>query len=238
METTPLTETFVPGCTYCEGFLMPGAPHRESRWNRRVLEAEHFVVVPTLGMLVPGWLLIVSKSHCPNLASVSEAMEEELERVHDDARSLLEQAFGRPIFFEHGPAPSSRSAGGSCIDHAHWHAVPASFDLLPDLARDYDVHRIDGFSELRRIHREHGAYLFYEDQEGRRFACASSSVPSQYFRRLVAKQIGTPELWDWAVIRGEANLEATFQRLSSLRRVETAFAANGHNLSSRRRGDL
>jgi hypothetical protein len=42
----------------CMCFNLVSARPREV-WNTPVLESEHFVVLPSLGSMVPGWVLVV-----------------------------------------------------------------------------------------------------------------------------------------------------------------------------------
>lgn len=200
------------GCRYCTSFLGLRSEDQEAIWNTRIMESEHFVVVPTLGMLVPGWLLIVTKAHYLNMAVLPSAYYSELEDVKIVVRHELSSKFGPTVFFEHGPACPGKPVGCG-IDHAHWHAVPLSFDLLPDLEVYFPHIRIHSALELRMIFNHHTSYLFYENQGGEAYAFPASDVPSQFFRRLVAQKIGESACWDWHIDAGLPNILGTLQRL-------------------------
>src|SRR4051794_28236920 len=76
-----------------------GAPYR-----RRVVELdESFVVMPSVGALVPGHLLLCPRSHARSLAALSAP--DAMARAADDARADLAAWAGAPVqAFEHGNA--------------------------------------------------------------------------------------------------------------------------------------
>lgn len=207
-ETIPSFEQ----CRYCVRFLSSWGVQREAIWNTPIMESEHFVVVPTLGMLVPGWLLIVTKGHYLNMALLPNAYYQELDEVKTATRRELTEKFGLPVLFEHGPACPGESAGCG-IDHAHWHAVPLPFDLLPDLEARFRRRHLQSATELRRVFYEGSSYLFYENQLGDAYLFTMDSLPSQFFRRLVAEKIGKPQYWDWHTDPGLPNILTTLERL-------------------------
>jgi len=95
-------------------------------------------VVPTLGSLVPGWLLVVPR--------VKSLAFRDLPKQHrQDILSLAQRlavevkAFGRNSFiFEHGPSKPS-SAVGCGVDQSHLHVVPMDGDLLSAALADESV---------------------------------------------------------------------------------------------------
>ncbi len=197
-----------PACQYCDKFLRPGTELNRAKWDVPVLETDHFVVVPTVGMLVPGWLLIISKKHHANLASLSKVEVQDFLHARDITKDLLQRTFGMPLFFEHGPCLKQQNAG-SCIDHAHYHAVPWPKDLMPLVSRDFKWNLVGNFNAVQKSYTAEGAYLLYENHDGEMFCSHPKKVPSQYFRQVIAREIGRPNDWDWAVFPEYETIEIT-----------------------------
>ncbi|MBI1925820.1 hypothetical protein HYR99_16420 [Candidatus Poribacteria bacterium] len=199
---------YVEGCPYCEGFLAPNAQEKDKIWNTILFESEHFVVVPTLGMILPGWLLIVAKQHLPNFAVLPEEWYSELKDIKARVHSKESELFHEPIVFEHGPKPGDATVG-SCIDHAHLHMIPIDRDILSELNTHYTFNRISNLHELRTHYREKGAYLYYENQRHEKYVCTAKQVPSQFIRQLIAHKCGKENRWDWAVFPETENIQKT-----------------------------
>jgi diadenosine tetraphosphate (Ap4A) HIT family hydrolase len=211
-------------CRYCTGFLNPQSDDRNAIWNTRLVESENFVVVPTLGMLSPGWLLVVSKDHYLSIGALDDTLYPELEQVKTAVQKDLREMFQAPIFFEHGPCTPTETAG-ACIDHAHLHAVPLSFDLFQDLATNYPYRKVKGLRALKGYFEKHIPYLYYENRKEEAYLFRASQVPGQLVRRLIAKRLGMPDLWDWGVYEGMENIEKTLSRYE-LRRVPIRIKPN------------
>jgi diadenosine tetraphosphate (Ap4A) HIT family hydrolase len=181
----------VSDCRYCSSL---SADADRLDWAV-VAEDELFVAIPSLGSLLPGWLLVVPKHHTLNLASLPPS-----ERIALDAfvaRLIPEWAaeFGRLSAFEHGPVLPG-SAAGCSIDHAHLHLVPVQALTLLDGARQrYPWLAWMRVSDLPSTPAD--PYLFVDDLEGRRWLAADQRIPSQSLRRVIAHQLGRAERYDW-----------------------------------------
>ena len=91
-----------------------------------MFESDNFVVFPSLGQIVEGYLLIAPKKHYIGVSGIPKELYPELEEVCKKVRNKLSEVYCVPLFFEHGPHKESK--GGCCIDHAHIHAVPVKTD--------------------------------------------------------------------------------------------------------------
>lgn len=105
---------------------------REGCTTRVVRETENFVVLPTIGQIVEGYLLIVSKQHYLSFGHIPAQCFREFMNLKEETRQVLSEVYTSPIFFEHGPISESKR-GGCCVEHAHLHVVPARIDLLDKL---------------------------------------------------------------------------------------------------------
>jgi diadenosine tetraphosphate (Ap4A) HIT family hydrolase len=166
----------------------------------RIIAREHgFVVMPTLGQLFKGSLLILPVQHCETIAELPPAtIESAIKLIGQWENKLL--PFGNPVIFEHG---AKCSTGQGCgIYHAHIHLVPvpgkvSSFDLLPDKARKAPS-LLAAWQELR----ESNHYLLFRDTDGKTMFFEPPMAPpdtfsSQYFRRQLAQHFDLKTAWDW-----------------------------------------
>lgn len=156
-------------------------------------------VLPSMGSLVPGWLLVVPNDHVISLAVLGLEQRSAFAEMVDRTTQRLAQRFGAVVQFEHGPAGEGRSAGCG-VDHAHLHLVP--FDAnLREMARGLDP-TID-ILKWRQVSWPWAAeitsghdYLFVRDTSGIGWFAEAPTVPSQLFRRVIARHLGQTQ-WDW-----------------------------------------
>src|SRR6185437_6435479 len=167
--------------------LAPGDSAHRSEFNTPVLESANFLVVPTLGHFVPGWLLIIPRLHYPCLGALDRSLATELNLVKAESEQLLMSMYSSVIKFEHGPC--STGVAGACVDHAHLHLVPTSVDLRCELSRRFVGRTINDITELANSYREGRSYLFFEDAKGVKTVYDVELLPSQYMRMLLAREL-------------------------------------------------
>jgi diadenosine tetraphosphate (Ap4A) HIT family hydrolase len=206
-------------CEFCNEFMGCSANSFAARYgheleSRLILEQSDFQVLPSLGQIVPGYLLLVPKQHFRALADMSLNELKELEVLKMYIASQLYSTYGDYLFFEHGARTSD--SGGCGISHAHLHAVPFPCDKDPveELTRSFAFEEISNLPELKRIQPEQ-PYLYYEAVRGKRYVFYPPFVPSQYIRRLLAEALGI-EMWDWRQCGREESLLTTLARTSQL----------------------
>jgi len=205
-------------CPYCEEFdrgyhLFKG----ENLGNRILHESDNFVVFPSLGQIVEGYLLIASKNHLVGLSDISELHFCELECVIEEVRKVLAKNYSEPIFFEHGPVNGNK--GGCCVNHAHLHAVPAKVSISDYLIRiGLEPNPLHDLLMLRFQSKIDKEYFYVDDSSGRlvfdNLRDALGYPESQYLRKVLAAQLGVPEKWDWRVYPGIEELQRTKIKLA------------------------
>jgi diadenosine tetraphosphate (Ap4A) HIT family hydrolase len=183
-------------CAFCP--QLSSRPSRGRPEDTILASTGSFVVWPSVGSLVEGWLIVVPKKHCLALASLGDADHGELTKLVSTLDSTLSAAYGLPVHtFEHGPAVPGTSIGCS-VDHAHLHVVPLGFDLAT-AARAFDPHRTwfeaGDLSTLRGRHLAGTPYLWVRSPTGGTWTTFGGGIPSQFFRRLIARELdlGEPE---------------------------------------------
>jgi len=124
-------------CRYCENIFSKSSMGETGVQDRILFESEHFVAVPTLGSLVEGWLLIVSKQHLICMGDLDPSLLEELIGFKSQVAGAVEFQYGSVAIFEHGPSQPKQSLGCG-VDHAHLHIVPIECDLMAGLGNVYE----------------------------------------------------------------------------------------------------
>jgi diadenosine tetraphosphate (Ap4A) HIT family hydrolase len=204
-------------CEFCDEFSGGQRNEYVCRYGlsaNRALVNGPLRVLPTLGQITEGHLLIIPVRHLCALADLSNEQIRELEDLREHVRSVLLDAYGACIFFEHGIR--NEGSGGCGIDHAHMHAVPVTaHGVLKILQKEFGGRSIHSIAEIRRILGHNSSYLFFEDALAQRYVFTVDNLPSQYMRKLVAASIGKSD-WDWRKRGHEPELISTVQRLTPL----------------------
>jgi len=202
-------------CPYCqefeEGFLRV---RDENLGNRILLQTPNFVVFPTLGCFVKGYLLIATRFHYVGIGQIPTTLHQELEGVQQKVRDVLSANYGiTPVFFEHGPALCGNKGGG-CIVHAHLHALPVKVDILEDISSRFECLQVNDFGYTQALHAQGIPYLFWQNADGKRFVAKVTEIlPAQFIRRIIAEKLGIPERWNWRNYLGLDELRHTIQTL-------------------------
>jgi diadenosine tetraphosphate (Ap4A) HIT family hydrolase len=209
-------------CEFCDEFAGGRANSFAVRYaneiaSRTILEQDGFRAMPSIGQIVPGYLLLVPNYHYRAFADMSL---EELNAAEGLKTGLTEQmrsTYGDCLFFEHGAR--TPDSGGCGISHAHLHIVPfpAEKDPVEELVRAFPVEEVSNLLDLKRI-QPGKSYLYYESVRGERYVFYPPFIPSQYIRRLLAEALGI-QTWDWRRCGREDRLLNTLSQTSRLRDV-------------------
>jgi hypothetical protein len=205
-------------CSYCinipgVGPSPPSVP--ENLFNRPIGEGANVVIVPALGMLVPGSFLAISKEHIFSFAHFSRMELESLEAYMRLLTSSLEPLFGEYLIFEHGASElETHVPHGGCITHAHFHLFPVA-----DKAGDW-IRKLLPFESLPNLasiaNNTHHTYALLGIKNNY-YISKSPSLPSQWIRRVIVDCLGISNHWDWGVEFGLDELNITLFRLKERR---------------------
>jgi diadenosine tetraphosphate (Ap4A) HIT family hydrolase len=177
--------------------------------RRRVLramisESANFVMIPSLGPLVYGHALIVTRTHEPNLILFTDRHELwcELEQVLSRFEKII-QFRHKPdalLLFEHGTiATTNRLCSTS---HAHLHVLPLQEPFIQDtlILCAKRAEMVD-LKSLPNACRSAGDFVYAtafkmgQIRSPLTFLVAND-LPSQFMRKMVANAIGL-STWDW-----------------------------------------
>jgi diadenosine tetraphosphate (Ap4A) HIT family hydrolase len=165
-----------------------------------VAETSHLVAVPSVGSLVPGWLLVVPRIHLLSFGAADPPVLRQLVVEVEQIAASWATTFGPLSWFEHG-ASEPGSAVGCSIDHAHMHLVPTgSTDLLAGAATvlpQLVFEPVVGLAATVAVAADDEPYLYLRTPAGRSWLASGHDIPSQAFRRVIANQQGCPDEFDW-----------------------------------------
>lgn len=204
---TNLKQQIEDGCRFC----FP--PERE----RILYETGHFYVMVSLGLVVEGYLLIVSKEHIGACLHLPQRYLEEFIGLKELVKAKLIAAYGSCIFYEHGKIGTSLLGKDHhhCF-HAHLHCVPVSIQLNSIIEQDIPQN-IETFSfgnaikSAEKVER----YLYVEDDRCKIYI-PSHKIRSQYLRFKLGEAIGAQDRWDWVNNQNWPLIEKTISVLKPL----------------------
>lgn len=199
-------------CRFCK------PPDRE----RIILSTPNFYVMLSLGPIVEGYSLIISRAHTDCCAAIPPAHLQEFLAILGALQTAQVTVFGTSKYYEHGRTGSClpNARGEPHCHHAHLHCVPVAFDMFSRVTQSYPLTTLPSWEELLT---EYAAtpqpYLLVEREGKPSFAPVPDRIPRQFLRTVVADLIGEPHLSDWAAFQGwdrillaKSRLEATLRR--------------------------
>jgi diadenosine tetraphosphate (Ap4A) HIT family hydrolase len=199
----------------CYSKLLSGRP--KEVWDHVLCESDDFVCVPTLGSIVPGWVLVVPRKEILSFGQMEPRLLRTGEAFAANVAATLEDKFGRVVWFEHGPARVG-SPVGCTVDHAHLHLVPTHIDLLAGaqsiLGNLVEWREVKSLADASQISANGLDYLFLR-QSGKTWIGTGSSLGSQVFRRVIAVGSGVPDQFNWRQHSFEENVRITLDTLGT-----------------------
>lgn len=163
-------------------------------------DTQTMVVTPTLGSIIPNWVLAIPKRHAANAArwardertTVISAVGEIAVSLGSDPRDI--------IWFEHG-ATEPRSIVGCGVDHAHIHILltpPFSFERLCEEAQaegdlEWSFGRGDAYAAIDTDH----SYFVAGHAEEFLLAQTVEAAGSQFLRKAIARIVDHHTAWDY-----------------------------------------
>jgi diadenosine tetraphosphate (Ap4A) HIT family hydrolase len=163
--------------------------------SRIIGSSENFVLLPTIGQIVPNSLLVIPKKHFETFSEIPYDQLEELQSFLAESVGLKEC-----IFFEHGAKKISQSSCG--VFHAHIHIIP--------LKHIRNIKSLVGNNALPAFNieecflnlREKNNYIIFKNIDGKYFYNfkendSSELFTSQFFRKWLVQNYNKNIEWDW-----------------------------------------
>lgn len=193
-----------PACTFC-------SPYGCNEWfNTPVASDEDkTVAVPSVGSLVPGYLLAIPVLHVTATCRIPREQKNRFASFVEVIAARLKDIYGIDItLFEHGACGAPHQARSACVSHAHLHLVPGTYNLASEAPRS----RMMQYASLQDFLNsdQTSSYLMLQDPGGPVLTFEDPATP-QFFRRIIAKRLGFAERWDYALFPFFDNVRRTYQ---------------------------
>lgn len=160
---------------------------------------DHYAAFISQGAMVKGWTVIFPKKHELNM--LEHYKDARFWTFLDAVNRKLSNLFGECVFFEHGSLCDT-SVVGCGTYHAHVHVVPLNINLQQAseaFDKTFDWQEVD-ISEFDNITNE---YLLLSNivpkMEGKVSVTFPLAPTSQFFRRVIAKELGISTLYNYKI---------------------------------------
>lgn len=207
-------------CEFCDEISSKNSSRFEQIYgefipSRIVARTDRFVVLPTMGQLIAGSLLVLPTRHIETCAQLNSDEKIELVEIVSEMMKITGK-FGTPICFEHG---ATRTSGASCgIYHAHMHIVPLPGDFQPNHLFPEHQEVSLGLTASLSILESAKQYLLLSDGKesfSLKLEASDRTFPSQFFRKRIVDTFDLKRNWDWRTYKGvEKDMLTTVDRFT------------------------
>lgn len=182
--------------------------------TRVIYESNNFVILPTIGAFVEGYLLIVAKQHYISIGAMAQSTLDEFNQMILACKSVIAKIYEKKtLVFEHG-GRSDCNTIGACVEHAHVHIVPIKDSIKSELLHyPMQLHEIGSVRRLYEYGERSESYLFYQDIDGINYIIESEIIPSQFMRQVTSHKLGVGDRWDWKLHHEVPNIIATLENI-------------------------
>lgn len=162
----------------------------------------HFNLMFDPFALIPGHLLITSKSHYGCLGEIPRDLQQECADLREKASHLLVESFNKSVFrYEHGRAGhciANEVSSRSC-HHYHEHLLPTNISLKMEMEKRFKSILINNNEEICDLFERYDEYLLVDEPAtGPLFYVASSDdVEPHLLRTLVSQALGCESHANW-----------------------------------------
>jgi len=201
-------------CVFCN-IIENGSDLRQ---DTILYEDESFYIVPALGALVAGYVLIISKEHIGSMCYLSVENKAKLKNIMSKLSAMYLAKYGfTPLFFEHGASYDDVNKSACCVDHAHVHVVPHQFQSGEEMGQVLQLEKVDSLDVFFELG-HNKPYLFFANNSSEIFVRIFDDdvVPSQIFRQWIAKDLGVLKQWDWRIYKFERNIYLTILHIGKM----------------------
>jgi len=204
-------------CTFCSelsGLLKTtnyGKLTGQYSQSRILWSNKDFAIIPSLGPLVEGHLLLIPKHHEFSFVNLSKSILSEAEKLILSIIQFFRQQKHSTLIFEHGAIVQAGCAyerrlkkvkAGACTDHAHIHIVPC-LSAAPVIQKMNDIHfhlekrKLQHLSEMHEAVERDFPYIIIGSSRMKSWVLyVIDELPSQFMRQIVASIVGLKE-WSW-----------------------------------------
>ena len=200
--------------------LLNASKGRPAACDLPLYENAEWVVAPTLGAIVPDWVIVVPRDYALSFRNWQKLRDITPEVIVDELCDHLGLRPKDVIWFEHGPNALGSSIGCGA-DHAHIHMV-----LKPSFSFQTFLNEAISRSALDWTHAaakhayaslpDEGSYLVTGSGDVAAWTTNVEATGSQFFRRVIGSLSGQPEQWDYKRFSHEQNIAQTIETFRTL----------------------
>ena len=181
--------------------LLQLGSHESPDYDRPLLARADWLVAPTLGAIVPNWLLLIPRDQVLNFRAWIKLRGQSLERLLYDVRHHLGLLEDEIIWFEHGPRAAGTSIGCG-LDHVHIHMlIRPSFSFEDFAAMARSLSKLEwltpSFKDAYKGLGVDRSYLISGCGNTTITAQDVEATGSQFFRRVVGALVNAGDSWDY-----------------------------------------
>ena len=175
-------------------------------------ETQKFYVIPALGSLVEGYILIISKRHINSMSELPIEEMSEYEILINKYRKILKSIYKKyPIVFEHGSPNTENEMKANSVSHAHTHIVNHYYKNEEHLIKKMNFKRISKITDMNSSKN----YIFYINPNNEIYITNMFKPIRQIMRIEIANDINMPYEYDWCQSRFEDNINFTINKIKN-----------------------
>lgn len=197
----------VADCLFCN--VLRQSPD-DLQWHDQPLArvSEVGAVIAGLGAFVPGYVLVFPEQHVESCLSMSSRAHRAFTDLLNSTAERVAEVFGSPTIFEHGTCATGAVRRSACLDHAHIHIIPGSYELGDCVSPTIGT---ASYSSVQIARDPDSGYLFLQEPAADPVYASDPGI-SQFFRRQIAGQLGEPDDWDYLLFPRWENVRETIAR--------------------------
>ena len=181
-------------------------------YNTKIEETKNFYVLPALGSLVDGYILIITKKHYYNMLELNKDLKKEYLNLIQKYSNIFYKIYGKyPIVFEHGTAKNSTTESASSIIHAHTHIVNHNYINEQSILNKLNFKQISNFNNTRNEKN----YIFYISPNNKIYITYNFEPISQLMRIFIAKDLGMEAKFNWRIEPFYENINSTIKKINN-----------------------
>lgn len=174
-------------------------------------ETKNFYVIPAVGSLVDGYILVTSKRHINSMSELTIDEMREYQILINKYRKIFKFIYTKfPIVFEHG-SPIENETKANSVLHAHTHIVNHHYKNEEFLIKKMNFKIINKMSDMSRSKN----YIFYLSPNNKTYITNNFNPISQIMRVEIANDINMPYEYDWRQSRFEDNIIFTINNIKN-----------------------
>lgn len=180
--------------------------------NTIICETDSFRVIPSIGSLTEGYVLIVTKEHINSLAELTKEQKDEYINLVNKISYIFEKAYGKtPILFEHGTPNLQSSMSANSIIHAHSHIVNFEFKNEEEIITKYNFTPVKNFAKVKKEN-----YIYFQNGNGEKYVSYQFESISQLMRILIANEINKEHQYNWRKFDFKENIVSMLSKLNNV----------------------